>query len=112
MKSTITKRSIVIDGHKTSVSLEDAFWSGLKDLGGANKPFTFEMEILNQSFRMGGDHLFAYDEVTLSALLERAGFCSVTKRRYQPESFVDPCEKWRTVESLALSATKEAQLDK
>jgi predicted DNA-binding ribbon-helix-helix protein len=30
MKSNITKRSIVINGHKTSVSLEDAFWRGLK----------------------------------------------------------------------------------
>jgi predicted DNA-binding ribbon-helix-helix protein len=26
MKSSIVKRSIVIAGHKTSVSLEDAFW--------------------------------------------------------------------------------------
>jgi predicted DNA-binding ribbon-helix-helix protein len=32
MKSTIVKRSIVIGGHKTSVSLEDAFWRGLKDI--------------------------------------------------------------------------------
>ncbi|HEV8463789.1 MAG TPA: ribbon-helix-helix domain-containing protein [Pseudolabrys sp.] len=32
MKSSIIKRSIVIDGHKTSVSLEDAFWSGLKEI--------------------------------------------------------------------------------
>jgi predicted DNA-binding ribbon-helix-helix protein len=32
MKSQIAKRSIVIDGHKTSVSLEDAFWSTLKDI--------------------------------------------------------------------------------
>jgi predicted DNA-binding ribbon-helix-helix protein len=30
MKSAIVKRSIVIAGHKTSVSLEDAFWKGLK----------------------------------------------------------------------------------
>jgi predicted DNA-binding ribbon-helix-helix protein len=30
MKSTVIKRSIVIAGHKTSVSLEDAFWQGLK----------------------------------------------------------------------------------
>jgi len=30
MKSTVAKRSIVIAGHKTSVSLEDAFWKGLK----------------------------------------------------------------------------------
>jgi predicted DNA-binding ribbon-helix-helix protein len=32
MKSTVVKRSIVIAGHKTSVSLEDAFWRGLKDI--------------------------------------------------------------------------------
>ncbi len=32
MKSPVVKRSIVIAGHKTSVSLEDAFWKGLKDL--------------------------------------------------------------------------------
>lgn len=32
MKSPIVKRSIVIGGHKTSVSLEDAFWRGLKDI--------------------------------------------------------------------------------
>jgi predicted DNA-binding ribbon-helix-helix protein len=32
MKSTIFKRSIVVAGHKTSVSLEDAFWIGLKEI--------------------------------------------------------------------------------
>ncbi len=32
MKSSVIKRSIVIDGHKTSVSLEDAFWSDLKEI--------------------------------------------------------------------------------
>jgi predicted DNA-binding ribbon-helix-helix protein len=30
MKSPVVKRSVVIAGHKTSVSLEDAFWKGLK----------------------------------------------------------------------------------
>jgi predicted DNA-binding ribbon-helix-helix protein len=30
MKSAVLKRSIVIGGHKTSVSLEDAFWARLK----------------------------------------------------------------------------------
>jgi predicted DNA-binding ribbon-helix-helix protein len=34
MKSPVVKRSIVIDGHKTSVSLEDAFWQGLKKIAG------------------------------------------------------------------------------
>jgi predicted DNA-binding ribbon-helix-helix protein len=32
MKSLVIKRSIVVGGHKTSVSLEDAFWSGLKEI--------------------------------------------------------------------------------
>ena len=32
MKSLVVKRSIVIAGHKTSVSLEDAFWTTLKDI--------------------------------------------------------------------------------
>jgi predicted DNA-binding ribbon-helix-helix protein len=33
MKSPVAKRSIVVDGHKTSVSLEDAFWDSLKEIG-------------------------------------------------------------------------------
>jgi Ribbon-helix-helix domain len=31
MKSPVVKRSIIIGKHKTSVSLEEAFWRGLKD---------------------------------------------------------------------------------
>jgi len=30
MKSSVAKRSIVLGGHKTSISLEDAFWNGMK----------------------------------------------------------------------------------
>jgi predicted DNA-binding ribbon-helix-helix protein len=33
MKSPVAKRSIVVGGHKTSVSLEDAFWNSLKEIG-------------------------------------------------------------------------------
>ena len=32
MKSLISKRSVIIDGRKTSVSLEDAFWQALRDI--------------------------------------------------------------------------------
>ena len=35
MKTLVAKRSIVINGHKTSVALEDAFWSGLKEIADA-----------------------------------------------------------------------------
>jgi predicted DNA-binding ribbon-helix-helix protein len=36
MKSAVIKRSVVIAGHKTSVSLEDAFWEGLKTIAAAH----------------------------------------------------------------------------
>jgi predicted DNA-binding ribbon-helix-helix protein len=32
MKSSIVKRSVVISGHKTSVSLEDPFWTALREI--------------------------------------------------------------------------------
>ncbi len=34
MKSSIIKHSIVINGHKTSISLEDQFWDGLREIAG------------------------------------------------------------------------------
>lgn len=37
MKSPVVKRSIVIAGHKTSVSLEDAFWEALKEIAGGRR---------------------------------------------------------------------------
>ena len=37
MKSSVVKRSIVINGHKTSVSLEDAFWTDLKTIAHAQQ---------------------------------------------------------------------------
>jgi len=37
MKSSVVKRSIIIAGHKTSVSLEDAFWRGLKEIAGSRE---------------------------------------------------------------------------
>jgi predicted DNA-binding ribbon-helix-helix protein len=32
MRSPVAKRSVVLSGHKTSVSLEDAFWKPLKQI--------------------------------------------------------------------------------
>ena len=32
MNSLVNKRSIVIGGHKTSVSLEEAFWKSLREI--------------------------------------------------------------------------------
>ena len=37
MKSTIVKRSVVIGGHKTSVSLEDEFWNAMHEIAAERK---------------------------------------------------------------------------
>jgi predicted DNA-binding ribbon-helix-helix protein len=34
MKSPVVKRSVVLAGHKTSVSIEDDFWEALKEIAG------------------------------------------------------------------------------
>jgi predicted DNA-binding ribbon-helix-helix protein len=37
MKSLVVKRSVVLAGHKTSVSLEDAFWRSLKEIAASRR---------------------------------------------------------------------------
>jgi predicted DNA-binding ribbon-helix-helix protein len=37
LKSAVVKRSIMIDGRKSSVSLEDAFWDALKEIAETQK---------------------------------------------------------------------------
>jgi predicted DNA-binding ribbon-helix-helix protein len=37
MDTAIVKRSVVIAGHKTSISLEDEFWNGFKELARERK---------------------------------------------------------------------------
>ncbi len=32
--ATVSKRSLTIAGHRTSISLEDAFWTGLRNIAG------------------------------------------------------------------------------
>ena len=43
IKSTIVKRTIVIAGHKTSVSLEDEFWNALKVIAGERDMRAWEL---------------------------------------------------------------------
>lgn len=55
MKSPVVKRSIVIAGHKTSVSLEDAFWKGLKDIAGTRDMTLSELVATIDSERRHGN---------------------------------------------------------
>jgi predicted DNA-binding ribbon-helix-helix protein len=55
MKSPVVKRSIVIAGHKTSVSLEDAFWKGLKEIAGERDQTLSELVASIDSDRQHGN---------------------------------------------------------
>jgi predicted DNA-binding ribbon-helix-helix protein len=53
MKSPIVKRSIVVAGHKTSVSLEDTFWEALREIARKRRK---TLSDLVSSIDMGRDH--------------------------------------------------------
>jgi predicted DNA-binding ribbon-helix-helix protein len=55
MKSPVAKRSIVVAGHKTSVSLEDAFWNGLKEIAGGRHLTLSELVATIDSARAHGN---------------------------------------------------------
>lgn len=70
MKSGIIKRSVVIDGHKTSVSLEDQFWSGLKEIARAQSVTLSKMVGEIDNTRRQGNlssalRLFVLDQVRM-----------------------------------------------
>jgi predicted DNA-binding ribbon-helix-helix protein len=55
MKSSIIKRSIVLAGHKTSVSLEDAFWRALKEIAGGRQITLSDLVSAIDSERLQGN---------------------------------------------------------
>jgi predicted DNA-binding ribbon-helix-helix protein len=55
MKSLVAKRSIVVGGHKTSVSLEEAFWKGLKEVASNRELTLSELVSSIDSGRLNGN---------------------------------------------------------
>jgi predicted DNA-binding ribbon-helix-helix protein len=54
MNSMVVKRSVVINHHKTSVSLEDAFWKGIKSIAAArNMTLSDLVATVNSDRRQG-----------------------------------------------------------
>ncbi len=43
MKSPIQKRSVVLSGHSTSISLEEEFWSALKEIAALSEMTLYEL---------------------------------------------------------------------
>jgi predicted DNA-binding ribbon-helix-helix protein len=68
MKSLATKRTVSIDGRKTGVSLEDAFWSTLKEIAQTQGVTVSETVTEIEKSRQGGNlssaiRLFVLDRV-------------------------------------------------
>jgi predicted DNA-binding ribbon-helix-helix protein len=55
MSSTVVKRSIVIAGHRTSISLEDSFWKALKDIASRRGETLSDLVAAIDDKRSGGN---------------------------------------------------------
>jgi predicted DNA-binding ribbon-helix-helix protein len=55
MKSLIVKRSVVLRGHKTSVSVEDAFWNSVKAIAASGQMSVSELLTAIDSERHHGN---------------------------------------------------------
>jgi predicted SAM-dependent methyltransferase len=64
--------------------------------------YTTQIEYINFNFRQNGEHRFAYDEETMTKLLQSAGFTNVRRREFDPA--LD--SKDRIVGSLYMNAMK------
>ncbi len=69
----IVKRSIVVAGHKTSVSLEDAFWHALKDIARERRQSLRGLVAEIDSGRSGGNLSSAVRLFVLDHYRRRAG---------------------------------------
>lgn len=85
MKSPVVKRSIVIAGHKTSVSLEDDFWEALKEIAARRNLTLSDLVASIDASRSQGNlssaiRLFVLDYFRSHAELPRASVSACTSR--------------------------------
>ncbi len=78
MKSPVVKRSVLVAGHKTSVSLEEAFWNGMKEICGLRHMTLTQLVGEIDSNRQQGNlssaiRLFVLDYFRSRALAARGG---------------------------------------
>jgi predicted DNA-binding ribbon-helix-helix protein len=87
MKSIIIKRSVLVRGHKTSVSLEEPFWNGLKEIASSRElPLT---AVLQQIDLDRGDNANLSSAVRLFVLeyyRDRAGADTMAHDVHEPRT--------------------------
>lgn len=106
-----TLRLVVPDAEKymrAYVSGDSAFFDDLKGIGNPSVPLKFPVAVVNQMFRMGGAHRYAWDFSELSAVLDACGFANVERSSFgqvDRRLDIDGREHWRARESLYVSAS-------
>jgi predicted DNA-binding ribbon-helix-helix protein len=73
MKSAVVKRSVVIEGHKTSVSLEGAFWNALKDIAATRQTTVGDLVASIDAARVDGNLSSALRLFVLHQTMEKCG---------------------------------------
>ena len=72
MKLSVVKRSIVVGGHKTSVSLEEAFWNGMKEISVARGTTLYRLVSEIDANRNQGNLSSAIRQFVLDHFKDRA----------------------------------------
>jgi predicted DNA-binding ribbon-helix-helix protein len=91
MTSVIAKRSIVIGGHKTSISLEDPFWQALQRIAhGRETSVSRLISEIDKARDEGGNLSSAIRVFILEHYLSRADALAPTER---PRSLLDQIRK-------------------
>jgi predicted DNA-binding ribbon-helix-helix protein len=107
MKSPVVKRSIVIASHKTSVSLEDAFWKGLKDIATSRDMTLSEMVAAIDSERRHGNlssaiRLFVLDYYRTQSQLSQSIVPGDSDKSRETDAARAPAPAARTIQTSAL----------
>ena len=84
MKSTVVKRSVIIAGQKTSVSLEDAFWEGLREIAKAKRQPLTELVTSIDARRDQGHLSSALRLFVLSQYQKRAASDAIVDKFAEP----------------------------
>jgi predicted SAM-dependent methyltransferase len=92
------------------VGADQDFFHALRTIGSPVQPLDTPLKVINQMFRMGGAHRFAWDFDTLSQELARAGFVQIGQWASGESSRADLCldDPAHALETLYVEADKPA----
>jgi predicted SAM-dependent methyltransferase len=107
-----TMRIIVPDAGKYLAAYcrnDQTFFGHLTHLGNAVEALETRMHVINQMFRMGGDHKYSWDFETLHHACRRTGFTKIqesVRGDVPPDLNIDGTDSWRELESLYANIRK------